>query len=113
MRTALLATVGALAASPTTALVTSYCPGSSGEITASGEHVHAGIVATESRSIPFGTRIRFTPAVLGRRVYRVEDRMGLGDAASFDVWTASCSRAIAWGIRHVRFTVTYPRHHHS
>jgi 3D (Asp-Asp-Asp) domain-containing protein len=112
MRAGLIAAAALATATPSgTALVTSYCPGSSGEITASGEHVHPGIVATESRSIPFGSRVTFTLAVLGRRTYIVEDRMGLGDRASFDVWASTCTASDSWGARVVHYVVTYPRSH--
>jgi len=90
----------------TTQLVTAYSPCSSGTITASGERVRFGDVATRSTTIPFGSIVTLRPAAFGRHRFKVEDRMNPSDAASLDVFQPSCSRAIDFGIRHERVTVT-------
>jgi 3D (Asp-Asp-Asp) domain-containing protein len=52
--------------------------------------------------------VRFTPALLGRRVYTVTDRMAPTDGASFDVYVASCATAVRFGVRHERVRVVAP-----
>jgi 3D (Asp-Asp-Asp) domain-containing protein len=79
----------------------SYCKSGT---TASGVWTRAGIVASRS-PIAFGTRIRFTPAIFGRSIYVVEDRMSASDRASFDVYSPICTVAIRWGIRSERVRI--------
>lgn len=68
------------------AYLTSYCPGSAGWISASGQTVFYGMLA--NNYYPFGTRV-YIP-VLGLTGV-VEDRMGAGAAwYQFDVWSPTC-----------------------
>lgn len=107
MRAAPLLATAALAATPTsTVLSTSYCQAGT---TASGEHTRAGIVATRL-PIPFGTVVAVLsrPLPFGRRRWIVEDRMAPGDAAELDWFSSSCTAALRWGSRAVRVRFTYP-----
>jgi len=55
---------------------------------------------------PIRSIVTLRPAAFGRHRFKVEDRMNPSDAASLDVFQPSCSRAIDFGIRHERVTVT-------
>jgi len=102
MRSALLAAVALAAPTPPMVLeTTSYCPGSSGEITASGQHVHPGVAA--NNMLPLGTVIRISPRAFGRSVWTVLDRIGWG--SQLDLWSASCTASIQFGRRLERVTV--------
>lgn len=59
-----------------------------------------------SNSLRLGTRIRLRGHVTGPgglRLYVIRDRIGHG--TQLDLWTGSCSTALAWGRRIVRFTI--------
>lgn len=77
--------------------ITMYCP--TGNTTASGMWPRRGMVATISRSIPFGTRVR----IEGLGTFVVEDRIGHG--SEFDIFTPSCSEANRFGRQHRRVTI--------
>jgi 3D (Asp-Asp-Asp) domain-containing protein len=80
---------------------TAYSPCSSGTMTASGQHVRAGIAA--ANWLRLGTRIRIWPPAFGRTRYVVEDRVGYG--TSLDLYTPSCEAAIEYGRRVERVTI--------
>lgn len=71
-----------------------YC--ATGNRTASGKWPQPGMVATLSRSIPFGTVVH----IEGMGDYVVEDRIGHG--SDFDIYTHSCKNARTFGRRHLR-----------
>lgn len=77
--------------------ITKYCP--TGNTTASGKWPRVGMVATLSRSIPFGTRV----VIEGLGEFVVEDRIGHG--SEFDIFTNSCAEADRFGRQHRRVTV--------
>lgn len=77
--------------------ITMYCP--TGNSTASGKTPQRGMVATISRSIPFGTHI----LIEGYGEYIVEDRIGHG--SEFDIFTPSCAEADRFGRKHARVTI--------
>ena len=79
--------------------ITMYCP--TGNRTASGKWPHRGMVATISRSIPFGTHV----FIEGLGEYVVEDR--IGHSSEFDIFTPSCSEADRFGRQHRRVTVVW------
>lgn len=89
-------------------LATAYCAYTD-SLTASGEHVHPGIIATRNWSIPFGTRVTITPSPYRSHVFYVEDRMAQTDRASVDIYMTTCSQADQWGIRRVTVHYTYPK----
>jgi hypothetical protein len=80
---------------------TSYCPGSSGSITADGSVVSVGTVAMNI--LPLETQIRFEHPVMGRHYFRVRDRIGWG--SDLDIWAPSCSWSAWWGRRTVGYRV--------
>jgi len=77
--------------------ITMYC--ATGNRTASGLWPKRGMVATLSRSIPFGTRI----SIEGVGIFTVEDRIGHG--SEFDIFTPDCSEAPRFGRQHRRVTI--------
>jgi len=77
--------------------ITMYC--ATGNRTASGLWPKRGMVATLSRSIPFGTRI----SIEGVGIFVVEDRIGRG--SEFDIFTPDCSEAPRFGRQHRRVTI--------
>lgn len=77
--------------------ITMYCP--TGNRTASGKWPTRGMVATISRSIPFGTRV----VIEGLGTYTVEDRIGHG--SEYDIFTPSCAEANRFGRKHRRVTI--------
>lgn len=77
--------------------ITMYCP--TGNTTASGKWPRRGMVATMSRSIPFGSRV----LIDGLGEFVVEDRIGHG--SEFDIFTPSCSEADRFGRQHRRVTI--------
>lgn len=77
--------------------VTKYCP--TGNTTASGKQPRVGMVATISRSIPFGTHV----FIEGLGEFVVEDRIGHG--SEFDIFTNSCAEANRFGRQHRRVTI--------
>jgi 3D (Asp-Asp-Asp) domain-containing protein len=79
--------------------ITKYCP--TGNTTASGKWPRVGMVATLSRSIPFGTHI----LIEGLGEFVVEDRIGHG--SEFDIFTSSCAEARRFGRQHRRVTIMH------
>lgn len=77
--------------------ITMYCP--TGSRTASGKWPTVGMVATISRSIPFGTRV----LIDGLGEFTVEDRIGHG--SEFDIFTPSCAEADRFGRQHRRVRI--------
>ena len=63
-------------------------------ITANGDHVHDGIVATNL--LPFGTKVMI-PSLFGNRVFIVDDRMNKRMANNIDVWMSNKASAIEFG----------------
>jgi 3D (Asp-Asp-Asp) domain-containing protein len=80
--------------------VESTCYAVSGS-TASGEQTRPGIAASDELAL--GTRIMLSSPELGRRVYRIEDRIGSG--SQLDLWDSSESACDAYGRREVTFHV--------
>jgi len=66
-------------------------------ITASGEFVRDGIVA--SNFLPIGTRIKI-PALFGNKVFIVKDRMSPRYYYRVDVWFPSKETAINFGVHY-------------
>jgi 3D (Asp-Asp-Asp) domain-containing protein len=64
-------------------------------ITASGERVHDGIVATNM--LPLGTKIKI-PSLFGDKVFTVEDRMNQRMKNVVDVWMSSKHKALHFGV---------------
>lgn len=64
-------------------------------ITASGEHVRDGIVA--SNILPFGTKIQI-PALFGNKVFVVEDRMNRRIKNTIDIWMPTKLDAVDFGV---------------
>ncbi len=71
-------------------------------ITASGQRVRSGIVATNL--LPIGTRIRI-PEVFGNQVFEVQDRMAQRYWGRVDVWFPEYSQAIRFGVRRLKVEV--------
>ena len=72
-----------------------------GTITASGEHVYIGEVA--SNQLPLGTTIRLDQPELGQSIYKVEDRIGSG--SELDIFDPSQQVCINYGRRDIGFRV--------
>ncbi|MBI4299795.1 MAG: LysM peptidoglycan-binding domain-containing protein [Chloroflexi bacterium] len=63
----------------------------------SGKWVHDGAVAADASIFPLGTRLE----IEGLGTYTVEDRFAWDAGVQrLDVWTASCSAALQWGVRY-------------
>ncbi len=71
-------------------------------ITASGETVRDGIVATNL--LPFGTKIKI-PEVFGEKIFVVLDRMHRRKANFVDVWMPSKDAALKFGINFTEIVV--------
>jgi 3D (Asp-Asp-Asp) domain-containing protein len=71
-------------------------------ITASGEHVRDGIVATNI--LPFGTEIKI-PALFGDKVFVVEDRMNKRFQNTIDIWMKTKAEAIYFGVAHTSVVI--------
>ena len=88
-----------------TAEITSYSsePGQTDDtpfITASGTHVHDGTLACPMR-YAFGTVV-----LIDGKEYVCEDRMNQAKFPErFDVWNASTTKAIAWGVKMMRVVI--------
>ena len=83
---------------------TSYCL--QGQ-TASGHYVDRRTVA--HNFFTFGTRITIKPAFYGRRFFVVRDTGSALYDGHFDLWHPSCSAAIAWGKRSIRYRLGWKR----
>jgi 3D (Asp-Asp-Asp) domain-containing protein len=71
-------------------------------ITASGEHVRDGIVA--SNILAFGTQIQM-PALFGNKIFTVEDRMSHRIKNTIDIWMPSVTAAVDFGVAHTSVVV--------
>lgn len=65
-------------------------------ITANGEHVFWGGVATNF--LPFGTKIKI-PDYYGDQIFTVNDRMNRRYTTRVDIWFPEKKQALNWGIR--------------
>lgn len=95
--------IALLAAATITATSTAYSPCSSGSIMSDGTRTRFGSVASNWH--PLHTRIRLSRPVLGRRVFVVRDRIGDPRSSQLDIWMSSCSAAIRYGRRQVKYRV--------
>jgi 3D (Asp-Asp-Asp) domain-containing protein len=66
-------------------------------ITASGQMVRDGIVATNL--LPFGTDVMI-PSLFGDKVFVVEDRMNKKMGNSLDIWMPTKSKALFFGVHY-------------
>jgi 3D (Asp-Asp-Asp) domain-containing protein len=82
-----------------------YAPCSSGGITADGHRPYTGVIA--SNTLPMHTLIRTRRRIFGRHFFRVRDTGS--SLMSMDFWTPSCSQAIRFGRRTVRYRVVHHR----
>lgn len=71
-------------------------------ITASGQHVRDGIIATNF--LPFGTKVK-VPELYGDKVFEVQDRMNGRYSTRVDFWMPSRGEAIEFGLRQVKIEV--------
>ena len=71
-------------------------------ITATGNHVRDGIVATNF--LPFGTKVKI-PEVFGDKIFIVDDRMHPRKKDYVDVWMATKQDALKFGIRRAKIVV--------
>ena len=71
-------------------------------ITASGGHVHDGVIA--ANWLPFGTQVKI-PALFGDKIFTVEDRMNQAFNQRADIWMPTVSQASYFGIQHVTVVV--------
>lgn len=71
-------------------------------ITASGARVRDGIVA--ANWLPLGTKVRI-PALFGSKIFIVEDRMAKKNDGKLDIWFASTSAALHFGVQHAQIEV--------
>jgi 3D (Asp-Asp-Asp) domain-containing protein len=71
-------------------------------ITASGEHVYDGVVA--SNILPFGTKIQI-PGLFGNKVFVVEDRMNRRFKNTIDIWMPSKLAAKDFGVSHTSVVI--------
>lgn len=72
-----------------------------GTITASGQHVHFGVIA--SNFLPLYTRLRLTKPLHGRRDFQVLDT-----GAAFDVWLPCGSWTRGWTNPTLSYQVVKP-----
>ncbi len=72
-----------------------------GTTTASGTHVHKGVMAVDPRVIKMGTRV-YVP---GYGMARAEDTGGAIKGSRIDLYMNSTGAALKWGIRKVKITV--------
>ncbi len=77
-----------------------------------------GLMANEAYTAPgsvamnqyrFGTKIKVSHPIFGKRYWIVRDRYGYGTQADF--WTGSCAQANNYGRRNISYRVV-PRGHH-
>jgi 3D (Asp-Asp-Asp) domain-containing protein len=85
--------------------VSSTCYAQSGQ-TASGQQTRPGIVA--NNFLPLGTKVTLDRPEFGRRLYRVEDRIGYG--SQLDLYNPSELSCIAYGRRELGFRVVLRPH---
>lgn len=71
-------------------------------ITASGQHVRDGIIATNF--LPFGTKVK-VPELYGDKVFEVQDRMNARYSTRVDFWMPSRGEAIQFGLKQIKIEV--------
>jgi len=71
-------------------------------ITASGQTVRDGIVATNM--LPLGTKVQI-PGLFGNKVFTVEDRMSPKFPKTIDIWMVTKSKAIYFGLHYADVVV--------
>ena len=71
-------------------------------ITASGTHVHDGVIA--ANFLPIGTRVRF-PELYGGKIFIVEDRMNERYYYHADIWMSETSQAIEFGAEYTTIEI--------
>lgn len=71
-------------------------------ITASGQSVRDGIIATNF--LPFGTKVRI-PELYGDKVFEVQDRMNARYYTRIDIWMPSRGQALYFGVKQVKIEV--------
>ena len=71
-------------------------------ITATGDHVHNGIVATNI--LPFGTKVMI-PSLFGNKIFTVDDRMNKRMTNNIDIWMSSVSAAVDFGVHNAEVVV--------
>ena len=83
---------------------TSYCQSG---LMADGTNTRARSAA--SNALPLGTKIRLVGRAgpNGIRLYVIRDRIGWG--SELDLWTSSCSDALAFGRRNLRFKIGWSK----
>ncbi len=69
---------------------------------ANGDIVHDGAIA--ANFLPFGTKVQI-PALFGKKVFTVEDRMSRKKTNFVDIWMSTTSAAIAFGIHYTDIVV--------
>jgi len=74
-------------------------------ITADGTYVHDGVVATNL--LPFGTKVMI-PSLFGDKVFTVDDRMSSKLTHNMDIWMATRSAAIVFGVHNAAVVVLAP-----
>ena len=76
-------------------------------ITASGQHVHDGTIA--SNWLPFGARVKI-PALFGDKIFTVEDRMNQVFNNRADIWMPTVGQALRFGIQHLTVVILNDPH---
>jgi 3D (Asp-Asp-Asp) domain-containing protein len=71
-------------------------------ITANGDTVHDGVIA--SNIFPFGTRLQI-PSLFGKKIFTVEDRMSSRIKNTLDIWMPDRQDAIDFGIKSAEIIV--------
>ncbi|MFA4880706.1 MAG: hypothetical protein WC650_03735 [Candidatus Doudnabacteria bacterium] len=71
-------------------------------ITASGQYVRDGIIATNF--LPFGTKVK-VPELYGDKVFEVQDRMNARYSTRVDFWMPSRGEAIKFGLKQIKIEV--------
>lgn len=71
-------------------------------ITASGTHVHDGIVA--ANFVRLGTKVRI-PDIYGNKIFVVEDRMNKRYRYRMDIWMETRAQAKHFGLRNVKVEI--------
>ncbi|MFB6212373.1 MAG: hypothetical protein ABEI53_00950 [Candidatus Magasanikbacteria bacterium] len=77
-------------------------------ITASGERVRKGIVATNL--LPFGTKIKI-PRLFGDKVFVVKDRMHPRKDNTVDIWMKTTKRALKFGKKYSKIKIVETPNH--
>ena len=71
-------------------------------ITATGDHVRDGIVATNL--LPFGTKV-LIPSLFGDKVFTVDDRMNKRMTNNIDIWMSDKTDAVLFGVHKAQILV--------